>query len=69
MRQLTPGGLEAPALEPWFTVHAAQDAFSRTAHALLCAPLLFFAVALPASVAVGSVSWFTFERAFVRLKA
>jgi peptidoglycan/LPS O-acetylase OafA/YrhL len=31
--------------------------------------LLLFAVALPASVAVASVSWFAFERPFVRLKA
>lgn len=30
--------------------------------------MLLFAVALPASIAVASISWFAFERAFVRLK-
>lgn len=31
--------------------------------------MLLFAVALPASAAVATVSWFAFERAFVRLKS
>lgn len=52
------------AIDRWTPFRAWTEGWPRPATGLL-----LFAVALPTSVAVATVSWFAFERPFVRLKS